>query len=142
MKTRTLQINHPSELNSLTHSRWFRKAGLGAIRLSPEFDHPQKEQWESQINRYYYACGCADGATGLMSLLVLGLIGGFAAYQFDVLTLKQFVAVPIAASIIGAAVGKLSGLAAARRKLTRVVHTVQANWKPLDRTESPLSICG
>lgn len=142
MKTRNLQINHPSELNSLTTSRLFRKPGRGLIRLSPEFRHPEKDQWEASINRYYYACGCSSGAKGLLVLLVLGLGVSFTTYVFDTLPLKQTLALPIAAAIFGAMIGKLSGLATARRRLTRVVHTVQANWEPEDKAERPIVICG
>lgn len=142
MKTRGLQVNHPSELNSLTTLRLFRKRGRGTIRLSPEFKHPEKEQWEADINHYYYACGCSSGAKGLVVMLVLGLGVGAAAYVFDALPLRQVVALPIAFAIVGAVIGKVSGLATARRRLTRVVHTVQANWKPMDKSERPIVICG
>jgi hypothetical protein len=142
MKTRSSQINHPSELNSLITSRLFRRPGRGKIGLSPEFKHPEKEQWEANINRYYYACGCSTGAKGLLLMLTLGLAVGGAAYVFDGLSLKQMIALPIAAAVLGAVIGKLSGLAAARRRLTRVIHTIQANWKPLDKAEEPIVICG
>ena len=142
MKTRSLQINHPSELNSLTTSRLFRKPGRGIIRLSPEFKHPGKEQWEADINRHYYSCGCSSGAKGLLVMLILSLGVSFAAYAFDALSIKQIAALPIAAAIFGAVIGKLSGLATARRRLTRVVYTVQANWKPEDKAERPIVICG
>lgn len=142
MKTCNLQINHPSELNSLTTSRLFRKPGRGIIRLSSEFRHPEKDQWEASINRYYYACGCSSGAKGFLVLLALGLGVSFTTYVFDTLPLKQTLALPIAAAIFGAVLGKLSGLATARRRLTHVVHTVQANWKPEDKAERPIIICG
>lgn len=142
MKTRSLQINHPSELNNLTTSRLFRKPGRGTIRLSPEFMHPEKGQWEADINRYYYACGCSSGAKALLVMLILGLGISFAAYVFDALSLKQIIALPIAAAIFGAVIGKVSGLATARRRLTRVVYTVQATWKPENKEERPIVVCG
>lgn len=142
MNARSLQISHPSELNSLLVSRLFRKPGRGTIRLSPEFKHPQREQWEAGINRYYYACGCASSAKGLLLMLVLGAGAGVLAHGFDALSLKQAVALPLAAAILGAAVGKLSGLAAAHRQLTRVVHAVQENWKPETKEERPIIVCG
>jgi hypothetical protein len=142
MRTHNTQINHPSELNDLAAYRLFRKPGRGTIRLSPEFKHPEREQWESNINRYYYACGCSTGAKGLLGMLLLGIGVSIVAYFFDALSLKQLVALPIAAAIAGAVIGKLSGLATARRRLTRVIHTVQANWKPADNVEKPIVICG
>ena len=75
-------------------------------------------------------------------MLVMGLGVSFTTYAFEALPLKQIVALPIAAAIFGAVIGKLSGLATARRRLTRVVHTVQANWKPEDKAERPIVICG
>ena len=142
MKTRSSQINHPSELNSLTTFRLVRKAGRGIITLSPEFEHREKQQWEANINRYYYACGCASGAKGLMMMLVLGLAVSIAAYVFDSLPLRQLIAIPIAAAVVGAVIGKIAGLTRAHRRLVRVVHTVQAHWKPTDKQERPPVICG
>jgi hypothetical protein len=142
MNARTLQINHPSELNSLVVSRLLRKARRGPIRLSPEFQHPQREQWEADLNRHYYACGCSSGAKGLLLMLLVGLGLGAAGYTFEVLSFGQSVATPLVGAVVGAAMGKLSGLAAARRRLTRAVHTVQANWKPVEKSERPIVICG
>jgi hypothetical protein len=142
MKAAHSHINHPSELNSLTAARLFRKPGRGKIRLSPDFEHPEKEQWEAALNRYYYACGCSSGAKGLLLMLALGLGAGIAAYALGILPLKHAAALPLAAAIAGAAIGKVSGLAAANRRLARVVHTVQANWKPEDKAERPLVACG
>lgn len=142
MKERNSQINHPSELNVLLASRFMRKRGLGKITLSPTFEHPEKQQWETDINRYYYACGCASGARGLMLMLVLGLGGSIIAYLLGALSGRQLIVIPIVAAIVGAVIGKLAGLARARRRLVRVVHTVQAHWKPKDREERPIIICG
>jgi hypothetical protein len=142
MKARSVQINHPSELNSLTTYRLFRKPGRGIIQLSAEFKHPDKERWEADINRYYYACGCSTGAKALLAMLLLGLGVSIPAYLFDTLPFNQIVALPITTSVLGAVIGKFSGLAAARRRLIRVIHTVQANWKPLDKAERPIIICG
>lgn len=142
MKAETYQINHPSELNGLTTARPFRKRGRGRIRLSPEFEHQDRETWEAAINRYYHACGCSTGAQGLLLMLLLGLVAGVATYSFDVATRGQAMAIPIVAAIAGAVAGKLLGLADARRRLIKVVHTVQAAWKPRDRQETPPISCG
>jgi hypothetical protein len=142
MKPRRLQISHPSELNGLTQPLLFRKTRPGPIRLSDEFEHPEKERWEADINRYYYACGCSSAANGLLGMLVLGLGLGLTLYMLNVLSLPQVVVLPVAAAIVGAIIGKISGLTTARRRLTRVIHTVQANWRPKDKTEVPSIICG
>jgi hypothetical protein len=142
MKTPRSQINHPSELNTLISSRFVRKRGRGTITLSAKFDHPQKQQWEADINRYYYACGCASGAKGLLVMLVFGLGVSVVAYVLDALSLRQLIAIPIVAAVAGAAVGKVAGLVGAHRQLVRVVHTVQAHWKPADRQERPIIVCG
>lgn len=142
MNKRSLQINHPSELNSLLPPWGFRKSGKGTIRLSPEFKHPQREQLEASINRYYYACGCSSSARWLLVTLALGLGVGAAAYVFDALPLGQIIALPIAAAVFGAVIGKISGLAAARRRLTRAIYTVQAYWKPETKSERPILVCG
>jgi hypothetical protein len=142
MRARGRQINHPSELNSLILTRPFRKSGRGAIRLTPQFQHPEKEQWEADINRYYYACGCSSGAKGLLLMLVAGVLLGGAAYAADLISIGQALAAPVVGAILGAVIGKLAGLGSARRRLTRVVHTVQAHWKPADKAERPTMICG
>src|ERR1044071_4585378 len=142
MTRRSSQINHPSELNSLTTFRLVRRAGRGTITLSPEFEHPQKQQWEADINRYYYACGCASGASGLLLMLVFGLGVSVMGYLFDALSVRQLIAIPIIAATAGAAIGKVAGLVRAHRRLVRVVHTVQAYWKPKDKQERPMIICG
>ena len=77
-----------------------------------------------------------------MVMLVLGLAGSIAAYVFGSLPLRQLIAIPIAAAVVGAAIGKIAGLARAHRRLVRVVHTVQAHWKPTDKQERPAIICG
>ena len=142
MRKRDFQVNHPSELNVLIVPRLLRKRGLGKITLSPAFEHPEKQTWETDINRYYYACACASGARGLMIMLMLGFVGSIIAYLLDFLSVRQLIVIPIVAAIVGAIVGKLLGLARARRRLIRVVHTVQAYWKPRDREERPIIICG
>lgn len=142
MKARTTQINHPSELNGLTALRLFRKRGRGLIRLSAEFDHPEKEQWQAQINRYYYACGCSTGAKGLMMMLLLGIAYSGMAYLFRYASLRQVIVIPILAAVAGALIGKLIGLTAAHSRLVRVVHTIQAHWKTHDPKEEPLITCG
>jgi hypothetical protein len=142
MEAAIFLIEHPSELNALTAPRPFRKRGRGRIRLSPELDHPERETWEAAINRYYHACGCSSGAKGLLLMLVLGVAAAASAYGFDLLSVPQTIAIPLASAVAGAVFGKLAGLATARRRLIRVVHTVQANWKPRDPQERPSITCG
>jgi hypothetical protein len=142
VKPRILQIAHPSELNSLTTWRLFRKPGKGAIHLSPEFLHPNKVQWETDINRYYYACGCSSGAKGLLGMLTLGLIVGVSAFVFDALSLEQMIVFPLGSAIIGAIIGKFFGLMTAHQHLVHVIHIVQANWKPKEQIELPMVVCG
>jgi hypothetical protein len=142
MTPRSLPINHPSELNALTAPRPFRKPGRGAIRLSREFAHPDKARWEAEINRQYYACGCSSGAKGLLLAFALGLGMSIGAHELDALSLQQAIALPVGTSILGAVIGKLSALANARRRLIRVIHTVQANWHPADKQERDSIACG
>lgn len=142
MKTYSLQINHPSELNSLLTPRLFRKSGRGTISLSPAFEHPQRELWQTAINRHYYACGCGSSAKGLLVTLLIGMAIGLAGYVGDMMSLKQAAALTLGGAAIGAAIGKWAGLASANDKLARVVHTVQAHWRPDDKEERPIAICG
>jgi hypothetical protein len=142
MITRTWLINHPSELNRLTVMRFVRGTGRGTIQLSREFEHTEKERWEADLNRYYYACGCASGAKGLLLMLVIGCGVAITGYVLGTLSLRQLIVIPIAAAIFGAVIGKIAGLLHAHRLLVRVVHTVQAHWIPKDAKERPIIICG
>lgn len=119
-----------------------RRAGRGTITLSSESERPLKRHWEADINRYYYACGCASGARGLLQMLMLGVGVSVIAYLFDAVSVRQLIGIPIVAAIAGAGIGKITGLARAHRRLVRVVHTVQAHWKPKDREERPIITCG
>lgn len=142
METHGQQISHPSELNSLLTPRPFRTPGRGTIRLSSDLTHPEKEQWEADLNRHYYACGCASSAQGLLIMLALGIGTSFVAYGLDAISLKLVVTLPIAAALAGALVGKFFGMAVGHRQLTRVVHTVQAHWKPVVTAEGAVIACG
>jgi hypothetical protein len=137
-----VQVKHPSELNQLTPFRLLRTSGRGTIRLAPEFEHPEKEQWEADINRFYYACGCSSGAKGLLAMLLLGAGGSAIALAANAISLQPAILLPIGAAAAGAAIGKLAGLARAHRRLKRVVHTVQAHWKPRTEQEKPIYACG
>ena len=142
MAQRTFEIKHPSELNSLLSSRLFRTRGRGAIRLSSDLAHPERERWESDINRFYYACGCDSAAKGLMVMLVAGLALTVAAYSMGAMSFGHAVGFTIGCAVAGAVLGRLYGTSRARRRLTRVVHIVQANWPTKDEHERPLILCG
>ncbi len=105
MGARNFQVNHPSELNSLTSTPLLRTARPGVIRLSPEFEHPQKEQWEADINRHYRACGCSTGAKGLLLMLIVGTALGVVAYGAGILTFMAAGAVPVVGAILGSVIG-------------------------------------
>ena len=78
----------------------------------------------------------------MLLMLVFGLGVSVMGYLFDALSVRQLIAIPIIAATAGAAIGKVAGLVRAHRRLVRVVHTVQAYWKPKDKQERPMIICG
>jgi putative Mn2+ efflux pump MntP len=81
------EIFHPSQLNSLSSLPFLHRTGLGKIVLSETFQHPNKEQWEQNLNRNYYACGCIQSAKALtIGLLIFGVVGvlGFNNYGWSI----------------------------------------------------------
>lgn len=136
------EIQHPSELNVLISLPFLRKRGLGKIQLSSTFNHTEKSNFENSLNRYYHACGCSTSA----KLLLIGVAGGLLysaiAVTFQDYGISNAVTTIIGAGIGGAILGKIVGLFLARRKLLKVVYTIQALWRPEAKQEKELILCG
>jgi hypothetical protein len=132
MNQRPIVIDHPSQLNALSTLPLLRSIQRGPVRLAGDLkNHPQREEWEKDINRLLRTCGCSSAANGLLLGIVVATM--IIAYQMiadsDGTTLT-IVVVTVATLAIGFAVaGKLTGLAAANRKLRALVSIIQSNWK-------------
>ncbi len=123
-------ISHPSELNSLSTLPILRTKAIGKLKLSGSIEnHPEKNTWESELNKYYYACGCNTSAKGLL----IGLIGSFIwksvqYFQGD-RNLGDSILFIFITTTIFAVAGKIFGLTNAQLKLNQVVKQIQKNWK-------------
>lgn len=142
MEKRQHIIQHPSELNSLSTLPFTRRrAGRGRIALSNTFRHQDKAKWEQRLNRDYYACGCNEGAKGL--LLGLVIFGGFALLNYldaDWMVSRSLTTFGI--GVIGMSIfGKLVGLFRADMRLKRTVREIQEEWKP-EQTEIKSEVIG
>lgn len=138
MTTDTL-IDHPSQLNALSVLPHARTKGMGALRLGGTLtDHPRRAQWEAELNRHYYACGCNAGGVGLLAGIAAGIalawLGPYGAAAGTGLT--------VTAAIAGALLGKLIGLAAAQQRLRHTVQEIQKEWQPREKPALEPWACG
>lgn len=142
MKNRNILIQHPSQLNALTSFPFLRTRGRGKISLPESIQHPDKEKWEKDINKNYYACGCDTGAKGLMLFLVAGLIYSIYGNITTDISIITSVLQVVLFAVGGAIVGKVVGLWRADNRLKKTVHTVQAHWELKLKPEKQIYTCG
>jgi len=136
-------FTHPSLLNRLKLDPLRRTIGLGKLTLGGNLSvHPQKDAWEIELNRRYYACGCAEGAFGLMAgLLASGIWQGIRYFQ-NPESFGYVVLWILGIAIAGAVVGKYYGLTRAAAPLKQIIHDIQKNWKVERAAEETVYNCG
>jgi hypothetical protein len=142
MNARITEFRHPSQLNSLSPFSLFRKSGLGTLKLSPNFDHENKQTWEKELNKYYYACGCSEGSKGLLLFLLGGMIYFGVKTYLGNSDLWTSMAMATGIALSGAIVGKITGLYKANSKLKRTVYSIQSHWKVKDNIVKDKIVCG
>lgn len=79
------------------------------VRLDESLPIPNDErlEWERRLNRYLNSCGCAEGAAGLFSGLILVLVTYFAqARPWRGWEIAAAVALPLALLIGGKLLGR------------------------------------
>ena len=141
MKTREFVIHHPSQLNSLSTLPFSRRAWIGRIVLSESYHHNDKDEAEGELNKYYYACGCSQGAKGLiLGLAIFGLVGLFGYYSYD-WVLSKSISVFLSGAILAAIIGKLIGLVQANERLKKRIQKIQAVWSP-EWSQTKILGCG
>lgn len=136
-------LTHPTQLNRLQVWRFGRTRGLGRLKLPPELPESHREQWERDLNRYYYACGCSAGAKGIVLATVAMMI--YAGWQWSRghISLGRGALLVGAAAIVGAIIGKLIGLAIAERKLKLLKREILQTWKVEQPSNSThIILCG
>jgi hypothetical protein len=143
MAKREYVLQHSSELNALTTNRFLRTRGLGALRLGGVMGGlPERERWETELNRSYYACGCGAGAKGL----ILGLIGGAVVAAIPAVRAPlgawPAAGVGVAITLGGAILGKIAGLMQAQQRLDRTIREIQAAAAPREAKAKEGFLCG
>lgn len=142
MKNQEQVINHPSQLNALSVLPFVRTKGLGTILLGGSIaEHPQRKNWERDLNTSYHACGCHQGAVGL--IIGLALAGAWTVFSYYQGTGRIGTAlwVVLVGGITGAAFGKLAGLLRARGRLKHTIREIQGQWIS-DVREKEMWSCG
>lgn len=141
MMKRETVLQHSSELNALTTLPFLRTRGRGTLRLGGVMANlPEREMWERELNRNYYACGCDTGAKGLLIGLGVGLI--VAAVSLRAMGAWQIAGVVLGAAIAGAILGKIAGLLRAQGRLNRVVREIEAAARPREPQALDPITCG
>lgn len=134
-------ITHPSQLNSLSTLPFTRRSGLGKIVLSDSYPDENKKQMEYDLNKNYYACGCAQGAKAmLIGLLIFGVSGVFGFLYYDWSVTKSL-AYFFGGTILTSLMGKLVGLFQANRNLRATVKEIQSVWRS-DWPKAEYTGCG
>ena len=81
MKKREQVFDHPSQLNALSSAPFVRINGLHTLQLGGRIsEHFERERWEDELNKYYYACGCNESAQALIIGLIVGSVWAGYAY--------------------------------------------------------------
>ena len=137
------EIRHPDDLAGLSVLPWKRVSGRGQIAIDDsEVDDATRRQWEQRLNRLYFACGCPEGAVGVMIALAAYVVV-MGAVRPDLGSFWSFLALGAAATIAGGLVGKLVGLRAADRKLQLELRDIRNEWNAPPRpAEEKTYLCG
>jgi hypothetical protein len=104
--------------------------------------HQDRERWERDLNRFYFACGCSAGAKGLVLGLLAGAVAGVAAVAGGWSGPAGGVALAGGAVVTGALLGKLAGLAQAERQLRATVAAIQASVRDREPGRAEAQHCG
>lgn len=141
MKNKQHSIDHPSQLNALSVLPLARTRALGTLRLAGDIaEHPKKEEWEADLNKHYYACGCSAGAKGLLLGLLAGVV--YAIFVSKEPSTLAAVGIVLAPAVVGAVLGKVVGLLRASTRLRRTVHEIQEHWKVEPTDPADKWVCG
>jgi hypothetical protein len=136
-------LTHPTQLHRLRVWPFGRTRGLGRLKLPPELSESHREQWESDLNRYYYACGCNAGAKGVVLATVAMMIYAGWQWSYGHISLGRGGLLVGVGAIVGAIIGKLIGLAIADRKLKLLKREILRTWKVEQPSNSMhIILCG
>jgi hypothetical protein len=89
---------------------------------------PDKDvkSWQTELSRYYFACGCEFGSVVLLVALLSYVIAvAVASHGFETATWRDLVG-GVVVCVIAAGVGKLTGLLYARYRLRMTARSIIA----------------
>jgi hypothetical protein len=137
-------FSEPAELGELSALPFFRSRGRGRIRLSGRLaENENSAEWERDLNRYYFACGCDTGAKGTL----IGIVGA-ALLTFDSLRRGWFgwtslILLWVVLILSASGIGKLVGLIRADRRLKQLINRIRHEVPPEPRVpNAPVLLCG
>jgi hypothetical protein len=119
-----IELSSPEDvkqaMESVSRLMMLRTVHVGS-KLIPEDDVPA---WQARVDRHLAACGCRQSTLGMLALAVLyaalhffrsGELGGIGSAEL--LSCAGF-------AVVGAAIGKLGGVAYARMRLKRTLEAL------------------
>lgn len=125
------RIRHPSQLAALRAWHLFPPRSRDRLAIDAQGSSAEHiRSWERQLNGLRSACGCEQGALGLIvglvgyGLFLLLRSGGWGHPGRKELWLGLGVVVATTSA------GKLLGLVVAQLRLKRVIAEIQAQWRP------------
>jgi hypothetical protein len=129
-------ITHPSELDSLSVLPILRRPGQKRVAIAEHLiSSPQREQFETELNRHLFACGCQAGAIGVVLAAVAYAVWAFVAAP-DI-GLLGHIGRGLAAVVIGGLLGKMAGLFSAENRLKHTVADLRRAIPPTAVVKRP-----
>lgn len=112
-------LREPEDLDKLIAEHKFSlspKDGIIVLELGSMSD-PEREKWQSKLQRYYFACGCKEGAAVSILFFILFWIYYVFVKSISIILSWEAWLLSVAALIAGAVIGKVLGLVYAKYKL-------------------------
>ena len=124
-------VQHPSQLSALTVWRTIPWHAPDRVVIEAEGALADRARsWEKQLSNLQSACGCEQGAAGL----IVGAVG-FAVYLllrtggWGHPGRREFW-IGLGVMVATTSAGKFFGLLRAQRRLKQVIREIQTHWKP------------
>jgi len=130
MKSKNQIISHPSQLNGLSVLPVFRFPGKGVIEIdAPDIDSKTKAQWEHNLNKYYFGCGCDKATVGLLIGIASIVLWYLLNSSSQELSLFMDILISAVVLFLFTAIGKYIGLLLIQRKLNVLIEQIKSKWK-------------
>lgn len=130
MKSKKQTISHPSQLNRLSVLPVFRIPGKGVIEIAaPDIDSKIRVQWEHDLNKYYFGCGCDKATIGLLIGIVSIVLWHLLNSSGQELSLTMDILISAGILFLFTAIGKYIGLFLIQRKLNVLVEQIKSKWR-------------